>query len=158
MRLYDGLQRYELYESGRANAGLGEPVPARELASVLWHGPRDALERVVDFLVAECGWFPTDFDRHEAALDRLVELIEVGRVSALCIRPSGSVAGDVPDEDDVRELSELAAEEEEEVAAGAQVEPPMGIEPGEEIEPPAGFEVGIEVQDPDMPAFEVEVG
>jgi len=158
VRLYDGLQRYELYQSDKAHAGPGEPVPARELASVLRHGPRDALDRVVDFLVAECGWFPTDFDRHDAALDRLVDLIQLGRVTALCFRPSSSDAGDVPDEDDVRDLTELTTEEEDEVAAGAQVEDPMGIEPAEEVEPPDGYEMAFEVEDPQMPAFDFEVG
>ena len=158
MRLYDGLQRYELHRRDSARTGSGEPVPARELASVLRHGPRDALERVVDFLVSECGWFPTEFDRHEAALDRLVDLIELGRVTALCFRPSSSESGDVPDEDDVQDLADLSAEEDDEVAAGAQVEPPMGIEPDQELEPPDGYEVSFEVEDPDMPAFEYEVG
>ena len=44
------------------------------------------------------------------------------------------------------------------VAAGAAIEPPMGIEPEFGIEPPVGFEIGFEVEDPQMPAFEAEVG
>lgn len=162
MRVYDGLQRFELYLSSggthRSARESGQVVPAQEFARALRHGPRDSLARIVDFLVRDFGWTPTDFDRHEAAVDRLVELIESGRVEVIAFRPSGSVDGDVPDEDDVQELSELAAEEEDEVAAGAAIEPPMGIEPEFAIEPPVGFEADFEVEDPTMPAFDFEVG
>lgn len=162
MRLYDGLQRFELYSTRDAHREEGDEVPARELTDLLRHGPRHSLERVVDYLQAEFFWHspdPTHGDQHERALDRLVELIDIGQITALAFRPSGSEAGEVPDEDDVQELSELIEDEEdEEVAAGAQVEPPMGIEPEAELEPPAGFDVGFEVAEPEMPAFDFEVG
>lgn len=112
----------------------------------------------MDFLVRDFAWTPSDFDRQDAALARLIELLESGQVEVVAFRPSASVEGDVPDEDDVQELSELAAEEEDEVAAGATIEPPMGIEPEFGIEPPVGFEIGFEVEGPQMPAFEAEVG
>ncbi len=162
MRVYDGLQRFELYRShGGGPAGSresGHPVPAQEFVGALRHGPRDSLDRVVDFLVRDFAWMPADFDRHDAALERLWELIESGRVEVVAFRPSASIVGDVPDEDDVQELSDLAAEEEDEVAAGAVIEAPMGIEPEFGIEPPAGFEADFEVEDPQMPAFDFEVG
>ena len=122
------------------------------------YGPREALERVVDFLVRDFGWTPADFARRDAALERLTELVDSGRAAIFAFRPSGSVVGDVPDDDDVQELSDLVAEEEDEVAAGAALEPPMGIEPGIEVEPPAGFEIEFEVEPPQMPAFDFEVG
>lgn len=173
MRVYDGLQRFELYrsfggdrdprrESGGgdrdARRESGHPVPATEFVQALRHGPREAIARVVDFLVRDFAWTPADFDRHDAALERLTELIESGRAEVIAFRPSGSVEGEVPDEDDVQELSELAAEEEDEVAAGASIEEPMGIEPESTIEPPVGFEVDFEVEDPQMPEFDFEVG
>ena len=162
MRLYDGLQRFELYTTRDPDREEGDVVPARELAELLRHGPRHTLERVVDYLQAEFYWHSPDpghGDRHERALDRLVELIDIGQITALAFRPSGSEAGEVPDEDDVQELTELIEEDEDdEVAAGAQVEEPMAIEPEAEFEPPAGFEADFEVADPEMPAFDFEVG
>lgn len=163
MRVYDGLQRYELHRcvSGapRRDDGSGYSVPAQEFVGALRHGPRESLERVFDFLVRDFAWTPTDFDQHDAALERITELIELGRVEVVAFQPSASIEGDVPDEDDVQELSELAAEEEDdEVAAGATIEEPMGIEPEFGIEPPAGFDAGFEVEEPQMPEFSFEVG
>ncbi|MGH1342210.1 MAG: hypothetical protein ACRBN8_11690 [Nannocystales bacterium] len=161
MRVYDGLQRFELYRCQRGRASqrdAGDTVPAQEFVRVLRHGPRDALERVVDFLVREFAWTPSDFDRHDDALLRLEELIDAEWVEVVAFRPSGSIAGDVPDEDDVQELSDLVEDEDDEVAAGAAVEPPMGIEPESEMEPPPGFEVEFAVEDPDIPAFDFEIG
>lgn len=163
MRVYDGLQRFELCRSqggGQASAReSGAAVPAQEFVRALRHGPRESLGRIVDFLVRDFGWTPADFDRHDAALQRLTELIESGVVEVVAFRPSGSIVGDVPDEDDVQELSDLVEDEDEdEVAAGASVAPPMGIEPESAIEPPQGVEAGFEVEDPQMPEFDFEVG
>lgn len=162
MRVYDGLQRFELYRSFGGNRAArsesGHSVPAAEFVQALRHGPREAIARIVDFLVRDFAWTPADFDRHDAALERLTELIEAQQVEVVAFRPSGSVEGEVPDEDDVQELTELAAEEEDEVAAGASIEEPMGIQPESAMEPPVGFEAGFEVEDPQMPAFDFEIG
>ncbi|MBV1858257.1 MAG: hypothetical protein KUG77_07585 [Nannocystaceae bacterium] len=161
MRVYDGLQRFELYRAvggGRSAAReSGDAVPAREFVQALRHGPRESVAGIVDFLVRDFAWTPADFDRHDAALLRLTELLESGRVEVVAFRPSGSAQGDVPDEGDVQELSDLAAEEEDEVAAGATIEAPMGIAPESAVEPPPGFEADFEVADPQMPAFDFEI-
>lgn len=123
------------------------------------NGPMDAVERIVDLLVRDFGWSPCDFNRRDAALERVVELIDAGRLNVTAFRPSGSVAGDVPDEDDVQPLSELAQPEPPiETTAQVHVEPPMGIEPAFELTPPPMFEAGFEVEPPMMPEFEFEVG
>ncbi len=160
MRVYDGLQRFELYRSiARGQLARGEhEIPAHEFVGALRYGPRESIERLVDFLVRDFAWTPTDFDRHDAALDRISELIASGRVAVVAFRPSGSIEGDVPDEGDVQELSELAAESTDELAAGSIIEAPMGIEPEFALEPPVGFDTSFEVEDPDMPAFEYALG
>ena len=159
MRLYDGLRRYQLYSLRDMNREPGDAIPAHELATALRHGPRDALDRVVDFLVSEFAWHPADFEHHDAAIERLIQLIHSDQVVAVGFRPSASTVGEVPDEDDVQALTDLVEDDEDdEVDAGVQVEAPMGIEPASEVAPPDGFEVGFEVADPDMPAFDFEVG
>lgn len=158
MRLYDGLQRFELYTLRDSLREPGQTIPAREFAAAVRRGPVESRSRIGEFLVREFGWHPADVERQEATLDRLVQLIESEQVAVVSFRPSGSIAGDVPDEDDVQELTELAEEEDEAVDARLAVEPPMAIEPAFDLAPPDGFDVGFEIEDPQMPAFEFEVG
>ncbi len=147
MRVYDGLQWFELHARRGPAPPAGEVIEAHRVARVLADLPPGARGAIVDFLVAEFGWPPHDFDRQDAALARLVQLVEDDQALVLGFAPSGSVSGDVPDEDDVQPLSELIEEEEDEaVDARLTVEAPMGIEPE------------FEIADPVMPAFDFEVG
>ncbi len=133
-------------------------MDARVVAMTLRDLPRPAQETIIHFLVLEFGWPPDRFDQHEAALQRLVQLVDDGQAQVIGFAPSGSVTGDVPDEDDVQELSDLVADEDDAVDARLAVEPPMGIEPAFATEPPMAVEPEVEVADPPMPAFDFEVG
>ncbi|MCR9165111.1 MAG: hypothetical protein ACE37F_21435 [Nannocystaceae bacterium] len=158
MRLYDGLQRFELYGPRDSAPQAGDPVVADELERALRFAPPDALDRVVDFLVTEFSWHPADFDRHDAALARLVELIRDGQVDAHQFRPSGSEAGEVPTEDEAQALTDLVEDEDEdEVAARLSVAPPMGIAADSELEPPPMPAFEFETEPPPIPEFDFEV-
>lgn len=158
MRVYDGLQRLELYGPRESARESGDPIPAHELEMALRFGPRDSLDRVVDFLVAEFAWHPADFDQHDAALTRLVQLVQDGQVDAIRFRPSGTEAGEVPNEDDAQALADLVEEEEEdEVAARLTVAPPMGIEAANDLEPPPIPEFEFAAEEPPIPEFDFEV-
>lgn len=130
---------------------------ADELERALRFGPSEALDRVVDFLVAEFAWHCADFGRHDAALARLVELVRDGQVDAIRFRPSGTEAGEVPSEDDAQALSDLVEDEDEEVAARLTVAPPMGIEADNDLEPPPMPAFEFVAEQPPIPQFEFEV-
>lgn len=158
MRVYDGLQRFELYGPRDSARETGDPIPAHELETALRFGPRDSLDRVVDFLVTEFAWHPADFDQHDAALARLVELVQDGQVHPIRFRPSGTEAGEVPNEDDAQALADLVEEEEDdEIAARLTVAPPMGIEAENDLDPPPMPEFEFEAEGPPIPEFDFEV-
>ncbi|MEM6291658.1 MAG: hypothetical protein AAGA54_10345 [Myxococcota bacterium] len=156
MWLNDGMQRFEL-TTWREPPRDGVPVPAEEFARSLRSAAPWVRDQIIDFLVVEFGWDPLSNDRHDGAVGRIIELLESGQAFVATVPPSGTTAGDVPDDDDVQALSELAEEEDEEAAAGAQIEGPMQVEPEHGLEPPDVPDYSFEVEPPDVPDYGFEV-
>lgn len=149
MRLSDGWQRFEL-GTWREPPTAGEPLTAREFESVLRRSPGAAVQQAGDFLVEHFGWPAMETDRGDAIQARLLELVDAGSIRVVVFTPSGTEAGDVPTDDDVEDLAQLASEDEDDYDAAVQVEDPPMFEASFSPEDPLMLESDFEVEDPVM--------
>ncbi len=156
MRLSDGIETLEI-STWREPVPDGEPIAAVEFERILRRLAPYELERLASYVADEAGGCHFGPPSPTEMVDRTLRRLRDGFFRVYAHVPSGSSAGEVPTDDEVQELSELASEDDFEVAASTTIDGPVMIAAEDSVDEPPIVEPVCEVAPPDIPVFDCDI-